>query len=364
VARTPWLTVLAFAVLMAYADGFIVVALRGAVGSILRNDAPFATWLRESALVVPVYVAGVLAAVTWGQHRFGPRIRGGRATATTLAAIVGVGTVLGVLWTAASAAYDFRLQSAEMRAMPSMVSSCNAACMDRLDAAAAALQLRAVGAALVILLVLNLLVALWCHAMRGGYLVSDRARSLAAAPRASSRERDVQVVVGVALLGAAAVHAAVMPEHFAEWQAAGAFFLVLTAVEVVAAGLVLLRPQRVVLLLALAASIGPLLVWAYSRMIGLPFGPEAGQVEPVGLADVAADLLEVASAIGVVLLLRASSRLAAPGARASSRSLAVVGLVAVASLGLGGTGVSWLHSFGVDGGHGPTNETSVSAPSR
>ena len=40
----PWLTVLPFAVVMAYADGFWMTSLRGAVGAIERTDEPFTSW--------------------------------------------------------------------------------------------------------------------------------------------------------------------------------------------------------------------------------------------------------------------------------------------------------------------------------
>ena len=47
-ATCPWLTVLPLAVVLAFADGFWVTSLRGAVGAIERTQSPFASWLRES----------------------------------------------------------------------------------------------------------------------------------------------------------------------------------------------------------------------------------------------------------------------------------------------------------------------------
>ena len=38
-----------------------------------------------------------------------------------------------------------------------------------------------------------------------------------------------------ALLGSAAIHAAVIPEHLAEWPAAGGFFVLLAAAEIAVA---------------------------------------------------------------------------------------------------------------------------------
>ena len=79
----PWLTVLAFAAVMAYADGFWMVALRGAVGSIQRAQEPFTTWLRESTLVLPVFVFAVLGVLTLAMRRFGPELRTTRSVLLT-----------------------------------------------------------------------------------------------------------------------------------------------------------------------------------------------------------------------------------------------------------------------------------------
>ncbi len=72
VADVPWLTVLPLAVVLAFADVFWVGSLRGAVGAIERTQSPFTSWLRESALSVPLFVLAVLGALTLALHRFGP----------------------------------------------------------------------------------------------------------------------------------------------------------------------------------------------------------------------------------------------------------------------------------------------------
>jgi len=141
----------------------------------------------------------------------------------------------------------------------------------------------------------------------------------------------VRVLLVATVLGAAAVHAAVVREHLDHWPAAGLFFVVL-AVGGLAVGLALLRRVDALgLLAALALSVGPLLVWLVSRTAGLPFGPEAGEPEQVGLADTAASLLELASVGAALILLRAAPQLRAralPGAA----QLAGLGLVAVVTV--------------------------------
>jgi hypothetical protein len=71
----PWLTVLPLAVVMAYADGFWIISLRGAAGAIERTGQPFATWLRESTLTLPIFVIAVLGALTLAARWFGPVLR-------------------------------------------------------------------------------------------------------------------------------------------------------------------------------------------------------------------------------------------------------------------------------------------------
>jgi len=64
----PWRTVLPVAVVLSFADGFWITSLRGAVGAIERTEAPAETWMRESALAVPLFVLAVLGAVTLAMY--------------------------------------------------------------------------------------------------------------------------------------------------------------------------------------------------------------------------------------------------------------------------------------------------------
>src|SRR6476646_10048242 len=112
--RVPWLTVLAFAAVMAYADGFWMVALRSAVGSIQRAQEPFTTWLRESTLVLPIFVFAVLGALMLAMRWFGPVLRTTRSVLLTALMIVAAGTGVGVAQLAVSSLYDYQLQSDEL----------------------------------------------------------------------------------------------------------------------------------------------------------------------------------------------------------------------------------------------------------
>lgn len=356
----PWRTVLPLAVLMAYADGFWMVSLRGAVGAIERTQEPFVSWLRESTLLLPVFVLAVIAAVTVALRWFGPALAGKKAFFTTALLIAAAGTLAGTLTLAASEAWDYALQH---DLMGSLHHARTAGSAEQLDQASLGLQLAAFGYGVGLLVVTNVVVTGWTVAIRGGRLDVSR-RPQEASKRAPSRMRadgartaatDLrQIVAAVALFGCAAIHLAAIPDHLDHWVVASAFFLTLAVAEV-AGGILLLGRPGVNVLVALAAlSAVPLVLWAWSRTAGLPFGPDSGVPEPLGLADAAASLLELGTLVIAVVLLRAKRRgTGGPeGRKAASahlRALAVVGAMAIGSLGVAGAVPGWLGDVDTSG---------------
>ena len=341
----PWGTVLSFAALIAFADGFWVTAMRGAAGAIERTSGPTLTWLRESTLALPLYVGGILVALMIAVGIVGPVIRSRRALLTSAALIVGAGSLTGIIVLVASSAYDYRLQLDLIHvggAMPGMCATAD--CLRDQQAASFDVQLKAVAIGTVLILLTNLVVVAWVLAARGGRLRLTRlhvvhppvADNIVARTRADART----VVLAAALGGAAVIHAAVVPEHLEQWTLAGVFFTVLAASEALLAAFVVLEPTRLVLGSTVAVSVVPLLLWALSRSVGLPFGPEPGVPEAVGLADLACCALEL------LALVLAVGLLVAPRERSSSilaehaRWLAVAGVLTVAALGIGGTVVA------------------------
>ena len=123
------------------------------------------------------------------------------------------------------------------------------------------------------------------------------------APLSTGHDLLITTATGT-LLASAVIHAAVIREHLQEWQAAGLFFLLLGVAQVIAALLVVgKRRTRSVLLGVGVLSFVPVLVWAVSRTVGLPFGPDPGSVEPLGLADAASTMLEIGTILAVVGML-------------------------------------------------------------
>src|SRR6478672_13595058 len=120
----PWLTVVPLAVVLAYADGFWMLTLRGAVGAIERTQQPFAGWWRESTAALPLYVLAVLGALTLALRWFGPRPRHSRAVVGAALLVVAAGTAVGLAEIVGSSAYDYYLESDQLALMDSMRGIC------------------------------------------------------------------------------------------------------------------------------------------------------------------------------------------------------------------------------------------------
>lgn len=105
--RVPlaWGAVAALAVVLAFADGFIIVTMEGATGAIERAQGPFGDWLRYSAILVPFFGLAVMWALSRSYRR-------GRRIAMTILLLVAAATAVGVLALIANTAYDYHLQTA------------------------------------------------------------------------------------------------------------------------------------------------------------------------------------------------------------------------------------------------------------
>jgi len=125
-----------------------------------------------------------------------------------------------------------------------------------------------------------------------------------------------KIASGFSIL-AGAVHGIVTPAHLEEWWGYGLFFLAAATFQVLF-GVALLtrainpsdfgagfaRARKVLLLSGVGVNVAILALYAITRTTGIPwFGPEAGEVEEVGVADVIAGIAEVAVVAVLVLLL-------------------------------------------------------------
>ena len=105
---------------------------------------------------------------------------------------------------------------------------------------------------------------------------------------------------------AGVIHAYYMPEHFEMWVGYGAFFLVVTACQVMLS-LVLLafRPApRLVLWAGILGNAAIIIMWLISRTSGLPYGPMIGEVEEIGVLDLSSKIAEIGVMVCLTVLMR------------------------------------------------------------
>jgi hypothetical protein len=142
----------------------------------------------------------------------------------------------------------------------------------------------------------------WCSSVR--HPVGARRASDANARQPWARPYS-PLVVGVALasVGCSVTHAAVGPEHFHEATAFGVFFLVASALQAAWAVLIARRADRRLLAIGAAGNAAILVLWAVTRTVGLPIGPEVWHPEAVTAPDLFASLLELIVILGASWLL-------------------------------------------------------------
>jgi hypothetical protein len=182
--HASWLTVGLVATAVAFADGFWLTSMSGAVGAIERLSPPFERWMRDSLLMVPFFLVAVVVALLlarrWvGEHRR-PAVQllmaGGLMVACTF--------VVGVLEVAVSSGYDYYLQTHHIVAAehlqhptyrivgttPVLVGSatCDAICQAK--TATWNVHVRAFWLAAGLIAVTNTVVVAWALALRGGTL--------------------------------------------------------------------------------------------------------------------------------------------------------------------------------------------------
>jgi predicted MFS family arabinose efflux permease len=135
--------------------------------------------------------------------------------------------------------------------------------------------------------------------------------------------------------GAAAIHFAVVFEHFEEYALYGVFFLVLSWAQLIWPVVLVWRPSRPWLWLGIGGNAVVLAVYVASRTVGLPFGPDLHNAEAVGALDVVSCVLEAGLIAGCAALLWRPSLADRPAPRrgtlASAAALLAVPLAVIAA---------------------------------
>jgi hypothetical protein len=152
----------------------------------------------------------------------------------------------------------------------------------------------------------------------------------------SAESPDVlRFAVAVASAGAAAIHFAVIDQHFAEYWLFGVFFVVVALAQLSWVVAVVSDPTRTVYVVGALGNALIVVTWVITRTRGLPVGPEAGEPEPVGVADVVSTAFEVAVVAGTLLLLR-GIELRQSWEMRFVRNVLAIGAIAITTLTLAG----------------------------
>jgi hypothetical protein len=161
--------------------------------------------------------------------------------------------------------------------------------------------------------------------------------------------------------GAAAIHFAVVFEHFVEYTLYGVFFLIVSWAQLIWPAVLLWRPSRLWLWLGMGGNAIVIAVYAASRTVGLPFGPGLHHPESVGALDLVSCVLEVALIVGGAALLWRPSLADRPVARRGPVSRAASLLAVPAAVIALTTAVMTPGWAGPEGPKGMASGTGMSA---
>jgi hypothetical protein len=113
--------------------------------------------------------------------------------------------------------------------------------------------------------------------------------------------------LGLASASAALIHVMAASHHFAEWWLFGTGFVVMAVVQLVTAIALERTRWRLAPLAAVVVNVPIVVLWVWSRTLGLPFGPEAGEPEAIGIADALCTVTELVIVGGALGLHRGAS---------------------------------------------------------
>jgi hypothetical protein len=155
--------------------------------------------------------------------------------------------------------------------------------------------------------------------------------------------------------GAAAIHFALAPAHFAESTALGAGFVVAAWFQLALAVVLVVRPSRAALAAGAVGNTVVLGVWLLSRTLGVWF-INGGEPEAAAFVDMTAAALEAALVLGAVAVLSGYRVPGRSGLRPAG-VMVVAGALALASVALASPGAEHEHDVGVD----HSNEVALAA---
>jgi hypothetical protein len=342
--------VLTFAVVLATADWFWVVSLRGAVGATERTREPFVSWLQGSVLLTPLFAFAVLAALALAFRWLGPVLRRPRSVLATSLLIVAASTLAGAGALIVSGTYDLRLQLGMLNHMAPMGVQCAENCQQLQQDATLALQLKALAIGSAILLVTNLVLVAWLVALRGGRLTVGRAQPADAGTdhRPAAWFAEVQLILAAGLVGTGTVLAVHATADLIDSVVAALLLVMLATAQLVMAQFAMTRPGKPAWVAATALAAGLPLLWIAAHSPRNPLESVLGSPGTIGLADGAIGVLEITTLMAAVVLLSGPAWLRRAPASPHAGKLGLVAIVAVTAIGVGGSGLAMFDLGGLD----------------
>src|SRR3954454_15846519 len=118
-----WVALALVAVVIDLVDTFWTTSLRGAIGAIQQVQEPFHSWVRTSALMLPLYVLAV-AAAAWIARRWFRAIRPNLLRSLAVAGLVlATTTLLGIGAVGVNATRDYHTESGQLTLMHALHAS-------------------------------------------------------------------------------------------------------------------------------------------------------------------------------------------------------------------------------------------------
>jgi hypothetical protein len=113
--------------------------------------------------------------------------------------------------------------------------------------------------------------------------------------------------LALASASAALIHLMAASHHFSEWWLFGTGFVVMAVLQLLTAIALERSASRWPPIAAVLVNAPIVVLWVWSRTLGLPFGPEAGDAEAVGIADTLCTVTELVLVAGALALHRGAS---------------------------------------------------------
>jgi hypothetical protein len=124
-------------------------------------------------------------------------------------------------------------------------------------------------------------------------------------PRSAAVE--ARTSLALASLSAGLIHVMAGFHHWGEWWLFGLGMFVMAVAQVAGAAVLGYTSGRLALVAALVVNLPIVALWVWSRTTGLPFGPEPGETEAIGLPDAVCTVTELVIMGGVIALWRGAS---------------------------------------------------------